>query len=159
VLDVLLTPLWGRIVSVIFVSMAFVLLWRLRNANERTLEFQWSLAFVLATTLLVMPTFAPYNQLFLMPGAMLVVHGIRRLQQENAVSRFLLILAGISVLWPWFAAAALVIAAPFLPAGTVQRGWAAPLYTSTVIPIAVAGLLLVSRKALVRRGSSLQSPA
>jgi Glycosyltransferase family 87 len=154
VLDVLLTPLWGRILSVIFVSIAFVLLWRVRNADERTLEFQWSLAFVLATTLLVMPTFAPYNQLFLLPGVMLVVHCIRRLRQESAVSRFLLILAGVSVIWPWFAAAALVIAALFLPAETVQRGWAMPLYTSTVIPIVIAGLLLVSRKVLVRPGAA-----
>ena len=150
VLDVLLTPLWGRIASVFFVSIAFALLWKARNADERTLEFQWSLAFVLATTLLVMPMFAPYNQLLLLPGVMLVVDCIRRLQQETAVLRFLLILAGISVLWPWFAAAGLVIAALFLPAATVQRGWAMPLYTSTVIPIAIAGLLLVSRKILVR---------
>jgi len=158
VLDVLLTPLWGRSLSVIFVSIAFVVLWRLRGADERTPEFQWSLAFVLATTLLVMPTFAPYNQLFLLPGAMIVVHGIGRLQQESAVSRFLLVLAGIAVIWPWFAAAALVIAAQFLPTGTVQRGWAMPLYTSTVIPIAIASLLLGSRKALVHEGSRLRSP-
>jgi Glycosyltransferase family 87 len=158
VIDVLLTPLWGRIVSVLFVSIAFVLLWRARNGDERTLEFQWSLSLVLATTLLVMPTFAPYNQLFLLPAVMLVVHRIRQLRQ-SAVSRFLVILAATSVLWPWLAAAALVIAALFLPAGTVQRGWAMPLYTSTVIPIAIAGLLLAGRKVFVREDSRLRSPA
>jgi hypothetical protein len=80
---------------------------------------------------------------------MLVVRYAGRLQQQNVVLRFLLILAGISVIWPWLAATALVIAALFLPAGTVQRGWAMPLYTSTVTPIAIAGLLLVSRKIFV----------
>jgi hypothetical protein len=149
VLDELLTPLWGRIVSVIFVLMAFVLLWRTRSADERTLEFQWSVAFVLATTLVVIPMAALYNQLFLLPGVMLVVHYAGRLQQQNVVLRFLLLLAGISVIWPWLAATALVIAALFLPAGTVQRGWAMPLYTSILIPIAIAGLLLVGRKTLV----------
>jgi hypothetical protein len=153
VLDELLTPLWGRIVSVIFVSMAFMLLWRARSGDERSLEFQWSFPFVLATTLLVIPMSALYNQLFLLPGVMLVLHSIRRLQQESAISRFLLILAGISVIWPWLAAAVLVIATLFLPAGTVQRGWAMPLYTSTVIPVAIAGLLLVSRKVLVREAT------
>ena len=149
VLDELLTPLWGRTVSVIFVSVAFVLLWRVRSAHERTLEFQWSVAFVLATTLVVIPMSALYNQLFLLPGVMLVVHRVGRIQQQSVVSRFLLILAGISVVWPWLAATALVIASLFLPAATVQRGWAMPLYTSTVTPIAVAGLLLVSRKMFV----------
>ena len=81
---------------------------------------------------------------------MLVVHCLGRLRQQSVVSRFLLVLAVISVIWPWFAAAALVIAALFLPAGTVQRGWAMPLYTSNVTPIAIAGLLLVSRKIFVR---------
>ena len=149
VLDELLTPLWGRTVSVILVSMAFVLLWRVRSAQERTLEFQWSVAFVLATTLVVIPMSALYNQLFLLPGVMLVVQRIGRIQQQSFVSRFLLILAGISVIWPWLAATALVVAALFLPAATVQRGWAMPLYTSTVTPIAIAGLLLVSRRIFV----------
>jgi Glycosyltransferase family 87 len=159
VLDVLLTPLWGRIVSGIFAAIAFVLLWRTRSADERTLEFQWCFSLVLATTLLVMPMFAPYNQLLLFPAVMLVVRCLRRLQQESAVSRFLLILAGIAVIWPWLAAAALLIAARFLPAASVQRGWAIPLYTSTVIPVAVVALLLVSSKVFVDEGSRLHGPA
>ena len=79
VLDVMLTPLLGRSVAVVLVATALVLLWRSRHAREDTVDFQWALCLVLATSLLVIPMFAPYNQLLLVPVVMLVVRETRRL--------------------------------------------------------------------------------
>lgn len=153
VLDVLLTPSFGRIASAILAVTTLVLLWRVRKADERSPAFQWAPSLVLATTLLIIPMFAPYNQLLLLPALILVARSITRLWAENFALRFLVVTASISVLWPWLAAAALVSALPFMSTTTVQNAWAVPLYTSNWIPITIAALLFAGRN-LFRSGES-----
>ena len=150
VLDVLLTPFWGRLVSVLLVCALFGLLWRLRRAVPRTPGFNWSLALVMATTLAVIPMFAPYNQLLLLPALMLVVSRIAVLWSEGGVSRILLAATAFSILWPWLACVVLAISLLFLPGATVQRAWLLPLYTNFAIPITLLGLLLVTRNTLAK---------
>lgn len=145
ILDVFLTPLWGRILSGTVVVFTVALLWRLRGSNEDSAQFQWSVPMVLAVTLLVIPTFAPYNQLLLLPAMMLVVRSIVRIWERNFAWRCLAVLAGISLAWPWLAAAVLVTALAFLPPAIVQKAWALPLYTSNVIPLLMTALLLLGR--------------
>lgn len=145
VLDVMLTPLLGRSVAVVLVATALVLLWRSRHAREDTVNFQWALCLVLATTLLVIPMFAPYNQLLLVPVVMLAVRETRRLWAATRLSRFLLGVAAASLLWPWLAAAGLVIALFFLPGPTVQRAWVLPLLTNFAIPITLFALVFAAR--------------
>ena len=149
VLDVMLSPMWGRITSVLLVGMALIFAWRNRRDSEESPAFQWSLCFVLATTLLVIPMFAPYNQLLLLPGAMMAVRAKRELWQKSRLSRFFCSVTALSVGWPFFAAACLVAALAFLPGPTVQKAWGLPFYPSFAIPIMVYALLLVSRSVLV----------
>lgn len=149
VLDVVFSPMWGRITSVLLVGMALIFAWRNRRDSEESPAFQWSLCFVLATTLLVIPMFAPYNQLLLLPGAMMAVRAKRELWQKSRLSRFFCSVTALSVGWPFFAAACLVAALAFLPGPTVQKAWGLPFYPSFAIPIMVYALLLVSRSVLV----------
>jgi hypothetical protein len=146
VLDVLLTPQWGRILAGILLAIAFTFLWQVRRSDERTAEFQWSVAFVLALTLLVIPMSAPYNQLLLLPALMLIVRSLPELWSKNAASRWLVLLASISVSWPWLAALGLVTALAFIPGEAVQRFWAVPLYTSYAIPLTITALLFAGRR-------------
>ena len=145
VLDVLLTPLWGKILAAILVLVSIFLLWRIRQAAETTLDFQWSLSLVLATTLLVIPMFAPYNQVLLLPVAMLAVRQVRRLWDGHRMNRVLLVIAAASLLWPWLAAAGLCVALFFLPGSTVQEAWAFPLLTNFAIPVTLLALVLGAR--------------
>jgi Glycosyltransferase family 87 len=148
VLDVLLSPGWGRGVSVIAVASCMVLVWRTRRAPENTPEFRRSLCLVLATTLVVIPMFAPYNQLLLLPALMEIVRSLRLLWENSRVSRFLVAATGLAVLWPWIAAASLAVALLVLPATLVSGAWAVPLYTSPAIPIIVLATLLAGRNVL-----------
>jgi Glycosyltransferase family 87 len=152
VLDVLLTPLWGRSVAGILIIVMLIFVWELRLAGEGSVEFRWSLCLMLATTLLVIPMFAPYNQLLLLPVAMLIVRALGRLTHHR-LSRFLLGMAAISVLWPWLAAAGLVMALWFLPAPSVQREWVLPLLTNFAIPVTLWALVLAARGNLCARDS------
>ena len=153
VLDVALTPIWGRAISAILVAGLITLVWQVRRSPEGSPDFQWSLALVLATTLVVIPMFAPYNQLLLVPALMVIVRAIPSLWRRYFFTRFLVVVTALSVLWPWLGAMLLVIALLFLPGPVVQRAWALPVYTSLTIPVMVLALLLISRTTL-RGGTS-----
>jgi hypothetical protein len=117
----------------------------MRQAAETTLGFQWSLSLVLATTLLVIPMFAPYNQVLLLPAAMLAVRQIRPLWDGHRMNRVLVGMAAASLLWPWLAAAGLCMTVFFLPASTAQEAWALPLWTNFAIPVTLLALILGAR--------------
>jgi len=148
VLDVTLTPAVGRIVSVIVVGAFLFLSWRVRRAPEDSAEFQWSFSLCLAVTLVVIPMFAPYNQLLLIPAAMMIVHSIRELWQKSSVTRLLVAGTALAVMFPWIGAVLLVFASMFLSADVVRRAWALPLYSNFAIPVLLLALLLVSRSVL-----------
>jgi len=147
VLDIALTPLVGSAVAAVVVVTLLVLVWRLRHSAPQSLEFQWSLAVVLATTLVVIPMFAPYNQVLLVPAVVLIVGKVHQLWKSGRVMQFLIVAAAVSVIWEWLAAGALVIAMLFLPGTIVQKAWAAPFYTSLAVPVTVLAVLLAGRGA------------
>jgi hypothetical protein len=105
----------------------------------------------LATTLVVIPMFAPYNQLLLLPGVMMALRARKELLQSGHLSRFFCWMTAGSIGFPLLTAACLAIALAFLPGATVQKAWGLPFYPSFAIPITTYGLLLVSRNDLSRR--------
>jgi hypothetical protein len=145
VLDVVLSPVWGRITSAFLIGVLLIVGWRNRRITHRSRLFQWSLCFVLATTLLVIPTFALYNQLLLLPGVMMALRAMLKLWQRSRFSRFFCCVATLSISWPFLSASCLVSAMAFLPRSTVQKAWGLPFYPSFAIPITIYALLLVSR--------------
>jgi len=157
VLDVALTPLWGRAVSVILVGTLFVLLWQIRHAAADTAEFRWALSLVMATTLVVVPMFAPYNQLLLVPALLWILQGIQPLWKKNLLARFLTGLTAAAVFWPWLAAGALAVSLVLLPGPVVEKVWTLPLYTSLAIPVTTVATLLAGR-GLLRAKSPVPAP-
>jgi len=107
------------------------------------------MCFILATTLLLIPMFAPYNQLLLVPGLMMAVRASQQLWRRDRVTRFFCLLTAASVVWPFLSASCLVVALAFLPGPTVQRAWGPPLYPSLAIPLAIFALLLAARNILM----------
>ena len=148
ILDVELTPLWGRIASVALVAALFYFMWQLRRAASGSGDFCWTMALVMATTLAVIPMFAPYNQLILLPSLMAAAHTIRPLWKGGVLAHFLVIMTALAVFWPWLTAVGLVSSLAFLPGTIVQRAWVLPLATNFAIPILVLTLLLVNRRTM-----------
>ena len=144
-----LPPLWARIAALLLVGMVLIFAWHNRRAGEETPAFQWLLCFTLATTLVVIPMFAPYNQLLLLPGVMMALRARQELWQKSHLSQFFCWMTAASVGFPFLTAACLVIALAFLPGTTVQKAWGLPFYPSFAIPITTYGLLLVSRNVLL----------
>ena len=109
-LDVALTPVGGRVAAAILVTVLMVWLWRLRREGEQSPAFQWSLGAVQATTLVMIPMFAPYNQVLLAPCVMLIAKAIQDVWRANRMSRFFVLLTGTAIAWPWVASLTLAIA-------------------------------------------------
>ncbi len=99
------------------------------------------LALVLAVTLVIVPSFAPYNQVLLLPAVFLIAISWRELWSRGGLTRLACGVGLLVVGWPWLASCGLMLASRFYAASSVQRAWAAPLYTSLGIPLVVLGLL------------------
>jgi hypothetical protein len=136
-LDLALAPTWGRVISVLLFLAVALSCWRWRQAQAHSETFGWTMAMVLAATLAMIPTFAPYNQLLLVPAALLLVRWGPRLWKGKLLRRLALALAVMVVLLPWLVALVLDFMLVFLPQEAVERAWAVPLWTSWAIPFPV----------------------
>lgn len=134
-LDSLLSPAVGRVVSLIVLLCLIIVAWRLRQAHVSSMNFSLLVATALGATLVVIPMFAPYNQLLLLPAIFLIARKWGELWGKGLWSRVGCCLTAAIVGWPWLASIGLVVASLALPAATIQKGWAIPLYTSLAIPI------------------------
>lgn len=148
VLNLSLTPLLGKVASIALVCALFIFLWKIRYTASDTGVFRWAFSLVLAITLLVVPMYAPYNQLLLVPGLLWIAWGLQPLWKKNLVSRFLITLTAFAVLWPWLAAAAMAVALVFVPGQAVERAWTLPLYTTLAIPVMTVATLVAGRSLL-----------
>lgn len=140
-LDTLLSPSVGRVAALAALLLLLAVAWRLRRAEVGSREFSLLLAAALAVTLIVIPMFAPYNQLLLLPAVLLVVREWPGLWNNGALSKAACVLTVAMVGWPWFAALGLTLASLTIPAASVERGWAIPLYTSLGIPLVLIAQL------------------
>lgn len=141
ILTALLTPLGGGIVTTGLIVALAVLGWKLRQAPAGSPPFNLVLSLVLAVTVVIIPTWAPYNQLLLLPALILLCRDWRRLVRFGRLSRLLYLLVTALVFWPWLATLYLSAAWFVQPAVIVLRGWTLPLYTSMLIPFGVMALL------------------
>jgi hypothetical protein len=142
-LDVLITPIYGRVLAILIVFITAGLCWRVRRESAGTPVFALTFSLVLAVTVVIVPMVAPYNQLLLLPGIFLAVLNWDSLWTGPRLARLACPIAGVMILWPWLASLALAVACFVLPAKIIESAWAVPLWTSLYIPIGVLLLLIL----------------
>jgi Glycosyltransferase family 87 len=140
-LEVLTTPALGKIMIAATVLIVAAVGWRLRRAAHDSAPFSAMLALVLAATIVIVPSFAPYNQVLLLPAVMLIATSWRDLWGRNWLTRVACAVGALVVIWPWLASCGLLLAWLILPSDAVQRAWTAPLRNSLLLPVVVLGLL------------------
>ena len=157
VLDVALGSFPGKAVAAIVVLLLIGVCWRVRRVTAREPLFAWTLALVLAATLVVIPTFATYNQLLLLPALMLMAGSFPELWRQGRMLRVLLILGALAILWPWVAAAALDLALLLFPRATVSNAAMLPLLPSLAVPLLALAAVTVSACTRLRPGGAMTS--
>jgi hypothetical protein len=131
------------------VALALGVWWRTRRAAAGTFPFARALALTLAITLLIIPTWAPYNQPVLLPAILLLVQYRAALWAAGRRwVRWAWVAAAAMIGWPWLAAAGLLLALPIAAAtgqgccdSAVYRLDFLPLLTSLFTPLAVLAAL------------------
>ncbi len=108
-LDVLTTPVLGKVLAAFAVLAVAGLGWRLRRAGHQSQEFGTMLALVLAVTLVIVPSFAPYNQVLLLPAVFVIAASWKNLWTRNRFTRAACAVGALVVFWPWLASCALMV--------------------------------------------------
>jgi hypothetical protein len=139
-LDVWFTPRIGLAAAVALVLAVLTLCWPSRSYPAQSSRFFLASSFVLAATLVAIPTLEPHAQLLLLPSVLFLLQHRSRLWKLGKIARLLLTGAWVLVGWPWLAAIGILLGAIWVPAGRLPRLWELPLYTSPLIPV---GILLV----------------
>jgi hypothetical protein len=143
-LDVLLTPWWGRILTAVLVATVAAIGWRFREEEAGSRMFTLVSALVVAVTVIIIPMFAPYNYILLLPSLLLLAENWSLLWTRGALVRAGCLLGAVAVAWPWVAAIGLTVASLLLSPESVQGTWWLPLYTSAKIPMPIVCLIPLS---------------
>jgi hypothetical protein len=163
-LGLLLSPPVGNVLGILLIGLTLWLAWPAMEKSRSAESFGNALAMIMALTVLIAPMFAPYNQVLLLPAAMVLARYFEEMW-NGKLTCALLILAGLSLAWPWVASFGLMLSSAMLPRAAVQGEWNLPLYTSLIIPItvfaAIAAELWRNKKGIdallpVQEGTTLQ---
>jgi hypothetical protein len=121
-----------------------ICVWRLRRKSASSTDFGEAVGFVLALTVVIVPMYAPYNQVLLVPAILALIRSeisdkniLPAIRRARAVGYFVLV-------WAWIATIGLSLFYPWLTPALRQRLWPMPLYSNFMVPIFVFGLALLN---------------
>jgi hypothetical protein len=158
-LEVLTTPAIGKFMVAATVVVVAAVGWRLRRVAHDSVAFGAMLALVLAATVVIVPSFAPYNQVLLLPAVFVIATSWRDLWARNWLTRAASAVGALVVFWPWLAACGLLLASLILPSDAVQRAWTAPLRNSLLLPVVVLGLFAICARNRLKASPALRREA
>jgi len=153
-LELIFGPTAGKLLTVAVVVGLAIICWRCRHVSTDAPQFRWMFALLMATTVVIVPKEAPYNQVLLVPSILLILEQAGLLWRRGVAARLSLTIAGFIVIWPWLASLAIVIASPFCSPSVLLRLWTLPLYTTLAIPLAVFAVTTMTfRQLSLRQGA------
>ena len=155
-LDKLLPAPWGWIAGALAVAATVYTGWKNRRVTEDTPAFAAMVSLCLAATIIVIPSYALYNQVMLLPALLILVRDRQMFWNRNRMSRVLLSLAAGLMMWSWLSSIALAGLSFVLPRETVETAWAVPLWAVLPLSVVVAALALMM---MMRYPTTFTAPA
>lgn len=143
VMDELMGAPWSRALEILAFALLAGACWRNRRQAANSSAFAFTLGLVLAITVLIVPTYGPYNQVLLIPALLIMFKERATIWQRSVANRALCVITVGLVVWPWISSIALAGLSYLLLPEQVERGWAIPFWTVLQTPMAVAALMLV----------------
>ncbi len=132
----------GKILAAAAVIGCAFFLWRVRRKAGDAVEFGEAVALVMALTVLVVPMYAPYNQVLLVPAILVLVRDRAMFLSRSRVRRFAYLVGVLVVGWEW--AASLSLSAIYLVGmrGWAMERWKWPFLATFALPVWVFALIL-----------------
>jgi len=96
----------------------------------------------LALTVVIVPMFAPYNQVLLAPAILELIRSEGSGEPVLPAIRLARGIGGILLVWPWIASVGLSLAYIWITPALRQHIWPMPFYSNFMVPIFIFGLAL-----------------
>jgi len=138
----------GRIFEVASVIVCGICVWPMRREPATSTVFGRCFSLVLALTVVVVPMFAPYNQVLLAPAILALLWSESSSRPILPAIRLARIVGGILLVWPWIATLGLSLAYFWLTPALRLRLWPMPFYSNFVVPVFIFGLALLDTWAI-----------
>jgi hypothetical protein len=142
--SVLLVP-WeysGILIVAAVLGCAFYL-WRLRGEPSEAEKFGLATSLVLALTVLVVPMYAPYNQVLLLPAILVLVRDRTLFRSRSRGVRFLYLTAVFALAWQWIASLSLCAAYLLGWRAWALSAWKVPFFATFSLPVFVFALIFL----------------
>jgi hypothetical protein len=133
----------GWILEAVSVMVCAFCMWRVRREPATSVAFGRAFALVLALTVVIVPMFAPYNQVLLAPAIFVLLRREISRNRKLPAIQIASAVAGILLVWPWIAAVGLSLAYIWLTPELRQHLWPMPFYSNFMVPVFIFGLVLV----------------
>ena len=127
----------GALISIALVAIIAIFCWRVRRADAGSRGFSWAFALVLAVTIVVIPSFATYNHVLLLPALLLLVSEGTELWRSAPALRTSFGILAVAVAWSWVATTVLSVTQLLKPGVLGENAWKLPLYPILLIPLFV----------------------
>jgi hypothetical protein len=133
----------GKILAAVAVLACVFLLWKLRGKPADAAEFGRATALVMALTVLVVPMYAPYNQVLLLPAILALVRDRTFFTSRSRAVRFGYVAGAFALAWQWIASLSLSAAYLLASPAWALRGWKWPFFSTFTLPVLVFALILL----------------
>jgi hypothetical protein len=149
----------GRIFEGVSAVACGICVWRARREPAGSAGFGRALGLVLALTVVIVPMFAPYNQVLLAPAILALVLSESSAQPILPAIRLARGVGAVLLAWPWIATLGLSAAYVWLTPELRQRVWPMPFYSNFVLPVFGFGLALLDTWTNAARNLRDSAPA
>jgi Glycosyltransferase family 87 len=146
----------GRILEILCGLACAVLVGRSRREAASGAEFGRSTALVLALTVAIVPMFAPYNQVLLIPAIFVLLKAATSRNPLLPAFRLAGAVGLLVLIWPWIATIVLTFLYPWMTSSLRDHLWSMPFYSNFMLPIFIFGLATLDR--WMHAASSLREP-
>lgn len=137
VANLILGPFWGSVLVFLILLALGMCCWQARKWSQDTPNFIFVAAVALTSTLVVLPSFSPYNQILLLPALFFLIKNSRFLWWRKLIAQFVLVGAISTIVWPWIATIFLSTSFLLTRVQWVFSLWGLPLHSSVITALAV----------------------
>jgi hypothetical protein len=134
ILGWIFTPYIGDVLAIILVFVTARICWPLLSYASDSFEFGSASALVMALTVVVVPMFAPYNQILLLPAVLLLVRNVQVLKKQKRWAWFLYVVTMFVLMWSWVASAGL-LGIHLVSPDIAEGGWKLPFISTFTFPL------------------------
>jgi hypothetical protein len=133
----------GKILATVAVLACVFFLWKLRGESAGTQGFGRAMALVMSLTVLVVPMYAPYNQVLLLPAVLVLVRDRTFLTSRSRALRFAYLAGAFALAWQWIASLGLSGVYLFASPELALRGWKWPFFATFTLPVLIFALMFL----------------